>query len=93
MYFIHFHNHQAQNFSNIASGLLANVMNNATIINTTDNGSITDIKTQHRQIMRTITYEILKFQLPVKNQQWQIIHSLLSLLLATWIPLSISTLS
>ena len=42
----------------------ANVMNNATIINTfnSDNINMPKIKIQHRQIMTTITNRILKFE-------------------------------
>ena len=43
---------------------LANVMNNTTVINTfnSDNSNIAYIKTQHCQIMATVTYMILKFE-------------------------------
>ena len=46
-----------------------NAMNNTTVINTfnCDNSNITYIKTQHCQIMATITYRILKFELMIKK--------------------------
>ena len=70
-------------------------MDNTTVINTfnSDKSNMTYIKTQHRQIIATIGYRILKFELMIKNQQWQIMQSLLLLLLATSIPSPKSILS
>ena len=44
-------------------------MNNTTILNTfdSDNSNVAYIKTQHRQIMATITYKILKFEPMIKK--------------------------
>ena len=44
-------------------------MNNKTITNTfnTDNGNMANIKTQHRQIMTTITNKILKCKPIIKK--------------------------
>ena len=44
-------------------------MNNTTIINTfnSDNNNIICIKIQHRKIMATIRYKILKFELMIKK--------------------------
>ena len=46
----------------------ANAMDNTTIINTFDSekNNIANIKTQHCQIMATITNEILRFELVIK---------------------------
>ena len=70
-------------------------MNNSRIANNfkNENSNIIHIKTQHRQIMATIAYRILKFEPMIKNQECQIIHSLLLILSATSIPLLKSTLS
>ena len=70
-------------------------MNNSRIANNfkNENSNIIYIKTQHRQIMATIAYRILKFEPMIKNQECQIIHSLLLILSATSIPLLKSTLS
>ena len=51
-----------------------------------DNSNIASNKTQHCEIMTTIAYIILKFESVIKNQQWQIIHTLLLLLLARSVP-------
>ena len=47
----------------------ANVMNNTIIINifNSDNSNISKIKTQHHQIMTTITDRILKFKPMIKT--------------------------
>ena len=68
MHFI-FHYHQVQNFSIINYFRFANDMNNTTIINTfnIDNSNIANINSQHRQLMTTITYEILNFEPMIKK--------------------------
>ena len=47
----------------------AKVMNNTTIINSfnSDDSNITKIKMQHRQIVATITYRILKLGAMIKK--------------------------
>ena len=47
-----------------------NIANNTTITNTynVDNGIIANIKKKRRQIMRNITYRILKFKPMIKKQ-------------------------
>ena len=69
-------------------------MNNTTIINpfNSDNSCIANIKTQHLQIMTTITDRILKFVLMIKKPIVTNLHSLLLLLLAGSVPLLISIL-
>ena len=48
---------------------LANVLNNTTISNTfsSNNNNVAYIKTEHRQIMVTISYRILKFEPMIKE--------------------------
>ena len=48
-----------------------------------DNSNIANIKTQHQEIMTTITNRILKIKPVIKISIVTIIHSLLLLLLAT----------
>ena len=49
--------------------IFANVMNNTMVINNlnSDNSNITNIKTQHRQIMAAITNIISKFKHMIKK--------------------------
>ena len=63
MHFI-FHYHQVINYFRFA-----NDMNNTTTINTfnIDNSNIANINSQHRQVMTTITYEILNFEPMIKK--------------------------
>ena len=69
MHFIYAHGHQAQNFLQINCFGFANVMNNTIIINTfnSDNSNIANVKTEHHQIITTITNMILKSKPMIKE--------------------------
>ena len=71
---------------------LANVVNNATIINTinSNNNNIAKKKTQHHEIMPTVANGILKFEPIIKKP---IVTSYEFLLLATSFPSLILILS
>ena len=67
MHLIYTQDNQKQNFPKSEFIRFGNVINNTTIISTfnIDNTNITNIKTQHQQIMTVFTIRFLKFKLSI----------------------------